>query len=94
MTFDMPHLPPRARLTGARLAGVLALTMAMSLSAAAQTANPAKPAPKPARPVPNTSAAAPVVCTKYGCKPLPAHCHAETEFNWEGPTGYQIVVCP
>ena len=35
-----------------------------------------------------------IICTKYGCRPLPPHCHAETEFTWEGPTGYQFIVCP
>ena len=35
-----------------------------------------------------------IVCTKTGCRPLPPNCHAVNEENWEGPTGYQIILCP
>ena len=35
-----------------------------------------------------------IVCTKAGCRPLPANCHAVNEETWEGPTGYAIIICP
>lgn len=35
-----------------------------------------------------------IVCTKTGCRTLPPNCHAVNEETWEGPTGYQIIVCP
>ena len=50
--------------------------------------------PKAARTAPKPAPQAPIICTKYGCNPLPRGCHAETEFTWEGPTGYQFIVCP
>lgn len=74
------------------LALALALTAAVAAPAAAQSGTQGKPAAKPMRAA--AKPGAPIICTKYGCKPLPANCHAETEFTWEGPTGYQIIVCP
>ncbi|MBS0245875.1 MAG: hypothetical protein JSR61_04580 [Proteobacteria bacterium] len=35
-----------------------------------------------------------IVCTKAGCRPMPAGCHAVNEETWEGPTGYAIIICP
>ena len=36
-----------------------------------------------------------IACTFSGCHPIPAGCHPQTGYNWDGiPTGFDIVVCP
>lgn len=74
------------------LGAILILTA--TSSGFAQSTAPARAAAKPQRAVTHPVPAAPIVCTKYGCRPLPPNCHAEREDTWEGPTGYQIIVCP
>ena len=35
-----------------------------------------------------------VACTMFGCHPIPAGCHPEPGYDWDGlPTGFDIVVC-
>jgi hypothetical protein len=35
-----------------------------------------------------------VACTVFGCHPIPAGCHPETGYDWDGlPTGFDVVVC-
>ncbi|MFA6267753.1 MAG: hypothetical protein WC670_18805 [Pseudolabrys sp.] len=91
MTPALAQSLRRARLPGAPLAIAFALVLSAGLAAAAQPTSPAKPHRPRAAPPPR--AEAPIICTELGCRPLP-HCHAETDFTWEGPTGYQIIVCP
>jgi hypothetical protein len=58
----------------------------VSLSAAKQ--KPAK------RHVVRRSGGNQIACTVYGCHPIPARCHPQTEFDWWGnPTGYDAVAC-
>ncbi len=45
-----------------------------------------------ARPRPATQ----IACTRYGCRPIPAGCRIEAEYNpftWD-PSGFDAVVCP
>ncbi len=74
---------------------VAAMVLVVALPGAGQ-AQP-NPVPKPKAPhvAPRAAAPqAPIICTKRGCNPLPPNCHAEREETWEGPTGYQMIVCP
>ena len=58
------------------------------LSAAAKKQPPKHRAAKRARP------AQQVACTVLGCHPVPAGCHPETGYYWNGlPTGFDVVVC-
>jgi hypothetical protein len=35
-----------------------------------------------------------IACTKVGCQRVPAGCHSEIEYNFDGmPTGFNIIVC-
>ena len=35
-----------------------------------------------------------IACTFDGCHPIPANCHPEIGYGWDGiPTGFDIVVC-
>ncbi|MBS0534154.1 MAG: hypothetical protein JSR72_08860 [Proteobacteria bacterium] len=85
---------PRLRLS---LTCLLAACVALPLGAAAQTDQAPRAKPK----IERTQAGGreqyrpgDIVCTKAGCRPLPANCHAVNEETWEGPTGYAIIICP
>ena len=90
------HLPVRLVIVAlaAALAGGLAAGPAqaqsetVALSAAAKKQPPKHRAAKRARP------AQQVACTVFGCHPVPAGCHPETGYDWNGlPTGFDVVVC-
>jgi len=35
-----------------------------------------------------------IACTVTGCQRIPARCHPQTGYNWNGvPTGFDVVVC-
>lgn len=35
-----------------------------------------------------------IACTKFGCRRIPAGCHPEIEYDFDGmPTGFNIIVC-
>ena len=35
-----------------------------------------------------------IACTVTGCQPVPAGCHPEIEYNFDGiPTGFDMIVC-
>jgi hypothetical protein len=35
-----------------------------------------------------------IACTKFGCQRVPAGCHPEIEYDFDGmPTGFNIIVC-
>ena len=79
----------------------VAAAMAFAVAAAPAGAQPAGPttdlsavkkhkAPRHPRPQ-----AGQIACTVAGCQRIPANCHPEIGYNWDGiPTGFDIVVCP
>jgi hypothetical protein len=35
-----------------------------------------------------------IACTRFGCQRIPANCHPEIEYDFDGlPTGFNIIVC-
>jgi hypothetical protein len=56
----------------------------LTLSAATKKSTPARERRIPGQ----------IACTVVGCHTIPARCHPETGYNWDGiPTGFDIVVC-
>ncbi|MDO8877219.1 MAG: hypothetical protein Q8M24_04930 [Pseudolabrys sp.] len=45
------------------------------------------------RTAPQPYAAPRIVCTKAGCRPIPARCGITMEQTWDGPTGTENVHC-
>lgn len=35
-----------------------------------------------------------VACTVLGCQPIPAACTPTEEHSFNGPTGYDTIICP
>jgi len=65
-----------------------AKSVTVALSAAAKKQPPKHRAARRQRP------ARQVACTMFGCHPIPAGCHPEPGYDWDGmPTGFDIVVC-
>ena len=59
-----------------------------SLSAATKESPAARQVSKKRRP------ARQVACTIFGCRPIPARCHPEQGYDWDGiPTGFDVIVC-
>jgi hypothetical protein len=57
-----------------------------------RTASAKRHADRPAVRTPSTGTK--IVCSKTGCRAVPANCKVTMEQTWEGPTGYEIVDCP
>jgi len=85
---------------------VLAATISLTLAfAATPTPGSAKPAAAPAAATLTLSAAkksscqrsgaaGQIACTPFGCRRIPADCHPEIEYDFDGmPTGFNIIVC-
>ena len=80
-----------------RLIYLIAACVALPFSAIAQTGHAPHAKPKIERGQAGSHEQyrpGDIVCTKAGRRPLPPNCHAVNEENWEGPTGYAIIICP
>ena len=83
----------RLLVTGALATG-LAAVPAQAKSETVALAAAAKKQPPKHRAARREQPQRQVACTVLGCHPVPAGCHPETGYYWNGlPTGFDVVVC-